>query len=172
MQQFIYNEGMTITWDLFILLFFGVATIYGALLGRNRILGILVNSYIGLAVAEVLGEWVYNLISGVNFISANLITGVFGAKILVMVIIVAALTLKSELSGVEGYGFSKVQGGIYGFLTAGLLLSTASFFMTESERISFFAESNFANLVFAYHGLWILAPVAVMIGSTFIKGKK
>lgn len=163
---------MSLTWDLIILLVFAVSVIYGALLGRNRILGILVNSYIGIVVAEVMGETIYNAFSGLQYVSANFLTSVFGAKVLVMIVVIGLLALRSELSGIEGYGFSKVQGAIYGFLTSGLLLSSAISFMTESEKVSLFAESNFASLIEGYYVIWVVAPVLVMIGSTFIKGTR
>lgn len=163
---------MEITWDLFVLLAFAVTIIYGALLGRNRILGILVNTYIGIAVATVIGEPVYNMVSGVEFISRNLAASVFGAKMLVLVIVVAALSLRSEIADIGNAGFSRFQGSVYGFLTAGLILSSAVSFMSDSEKMNFFNESNFVNLVAGYHAIWIVAPVLVMVGATFLKGKR
>jgi hypothetical protein len=157
---------MTITWDLFILLFFAVCTIYGFLIGRNRIMGILVGLYLAFAVATVAGDWVHSLLSNFRFVSNSLATSAFGSKVLLMVVITGLLTLKSEIAGLDSGGsLSKVQTGILGFLTAGFALSAALSFMSNAEMMGL--DSNFALLVVNYHVVWVVAPVLLMIGLSF-----
>lgn len=157
---------MELTWDLFILLFFAVCTIYGFLIGRNKIMGILVNLYVSFVVAVVAGDWVHLLLSNFKFVSNNLATSPFGSKVLLMVVITGLLTLKSELSGLDSGGsLSKVQTGILGFLTAGFALSSALSFMSNAEMMGL--NSNFALIVSNYQIAWVVAPVLLMIGLTF-----
>lgn len=158
---------MQLTWDLIILLFTAVLTIYGALLGKNKIVSILVNVYIALAVTLILGDSFHSLISNFEIISNNLASSAFGAKMLLVVIITALLTFKSELSAMGSPTISKVQGGIYGFLTSGLIFSSAFYFMSNAEMISL--DSNFAIFVLNYQWAWVLAPVVLMIIGGFIK---
>lgn len=161
---------MSFTWNLFTVTFFAVFTVYGLLLGRNRILGILINSYVGLVVAEVAGESVYNLLSNFKFISNNLTTSLFGTKLLLMVLVIFLLTLKGEHSRSEVSGMlSSFQTALYGFLTAGFIFSSAISFMGESARVTFFSSSNLASIVANYHIVWIVAPVLFMIGWGFFK---
>jgi hypothetical protein len=162
-----YNEVMQITWDLFILFFFFILTVYGMLIGKNKIVGILVNIYVALAVVFVFGDQFHSLISNFSIISNNLASSAFGAKMILLVVLAALLTVKSELSGLENSSISKVQGGIYGFLTSGVLLSAAFSFMSNAERVSL--NSNFALLVFSYQYIWILAGVLMMIVGGFIR---
>lgn len=161
---------MSFTWNLFILAFFAVFTVYGLLLGRNRILGILINIYPGLVVAEVAGETVHNFLSSFRIISNNLVTSLFGTKILLLVLVTFLLTIKSEHSKSEVSGMlSSFQTALYGFLTAGLLLSSTFSFMGESEKVTLFSSSNLASIIANYHVVWIVAPILIMIGAGFIK---
>lgn len=157
---------MAPTWDLFILIFFAVMTIYGMLLGKSKILGILVNIYIALAVTEVAGELVYNFLSNFSLISANLTASLFGTKVLILVLVTGLLVFKSETSGLDtGSSLSTIQTAIYGFLTAGLILASAFSFMSAAQRMGL--DSNFAFWVYQYRAIWVTAPVVLMIASAF-----
>lgn len=159
---------MEITWDLFIILVFGVFVIYGALIGRNKILGILVNLYIALAVILVAGDFIYDFASNFQLITNSVIVTEFGTKTLAMVLITGILTIKSEVSGLDsGNSLSKIMTALYGFLAAGLFLSAAFYFMSPSELLA--VDSNFANIVYNLRAAWVLAPVALIIGGSFIK---
>lgn len=159
---------MQITWDIFIMLVFGVFVIYGALIGKNRILGILVNLYIALAVILVAGDLIYDLASNLQLLTNNFTVTEFGAKTLSMVLITGILTIKSEVSGLDsGDSLSTVMTALYGFLAAGLFLSAAFAFMSPSELLA--VDSNFANIVYNFRAAWVLAPIALMFGGSFIK---
>lgn len=153
---------MTITLDLFILIAMAFGTAYGLFFGRNRILGILVNLYIAFAVTSVAGSWVFDVLSNFRIISANLTTSEFGTKVLLLILIAAILTLKSELSGLDtGSSLSKFQTGIMGFFTAGFALSASFSFMSGSELAGL--NSNFALLIANYQIIWVLVPVVLII---------
>lgn len=157
---------MTITWDLFILLFFGGTIAYSLFLGRSRILGILVNLYVAFTVTTIAGDWIYGLLSNFSIVSSNLATSQFGMKVLLLAVITAALSLKSELSGLDtGASLSKIHTGIIGFLTAGFALSSVFSFMSSAELSG--VDSNFALLIANYQVLWVLAPVVMLIGISF-----
>ncbi len=159
---------MEITWDLFILLVFGAFIIYGALIGKRRILGILVNLYIAYAVVLVAGEIIYSFASNFQLLTNNFTVTEFGTKTLALVIITGLLTIKSEVAGLDsGDSLSKIMTGIYGLLTAGLFLSAVFSFMSPSELLA--VDSNFANVVYNFRAAWALAPVALMIGGSFLK---
>lgn len=161
---------MEITWDLFVLLVFGAFVIYGTLIGKNKILGILVNLYIALAVVMATGDLFYQFLSNFALISNNFALTEFGAKTILLVVLVGFLTIKSEVAGLDsGNSIGTVMTGIYGFLTAGIFLGAIFNFMSFSERISL--ESNFANLVYNFWGLFVAAPVILMIASAFTKKK-
>lgn len=150
------------------MLFVAVVTVYSILLGRNRIVGILVNLYISLAVVLVTGEISYNFISNFSLISSRFAVTEFAVYTILFVLVAGLLSIKSEIAGLDSGGtVPKLQAGIYGFLTAGFILSTTFSFMADSQLTSL--DSNFVNLIAGTHVIWIAAPVLFMIGTAFIK---
>jgi len=159
---------MNISWDLFVLLVFGALTIYGALIGKNKILGILVNLYIALAVVLISGDMIYSFASNFSLISNNFAVTEFGVKTIALVTITGLLTIKSEVSGLDsGDSIGTLMTGAYGLLAAGLFLSAAFSFMSFSERLAL--DSNFVNLVYNFRAIFAFAPALLMIGSAFIR---
>ncbi|MDD3679067.1 MAG: hypothetical protein PHT36_02385 [Patescibacteria group bacterium] len=161
---------MQLTWDLIVLATFGAFIIYGGLISRNRILGVLVNLYIAIAATVFAGDLVYDFASNFSLISANLTITEFGTKTLLMILITGLLTIKSELSDLDsGDSLSKLMGGIYGFLTAGLFLAALFGFMSYTELANL--DSNFALIVTNFTAAFALVPALIMIGSSFMKRK-
>lgn len=161
---------MSPTWDTFIILFFVVMTVYGLLLGRGRVFNILINTYVGYVIASELGTLAYGYMTKAQEVAHSLQVSLFGAKVLVFAGVIFLLTLKSELAGSQDDGNgSGLYTSIYGFLSAGLMLSTVFSFMTESDRINLFSASNLASQVYDYRVLWLVGPILVVIASTFIK---
>lgn len=157
---------MQITWDLVVLVALAVGTLYGAFLGRNKILGILVYLYLGLAVAQASGATVYGWIADAGFASARLATTVFGVKTLIFVLVAALLMFKSEISGLDSAGtLSKFQTGILGFLTAAFALASLFSFMTTVEINAL--NSNFSILIFHYSAAIITVPILFIVGLAF-----
>lgn len=160
--------NITFTWDLFVLLFAAAVVIYSILLGRNKIVGLLVNFYISLAVVLVVGETIYNWVANFGFVSARLAVTPFAVSVMTLFVLTTALSVKSEIAGLDSGGtISKLQAGIYGLLGAGLVLSAVFSFMSDANRIAL--DSNFVNIVSGYFVLWALAPVLMMITTAFLK---
>lgn len=164
---------MEVTWDVFILIVFGAFVIYGAFISKNKILGVLVNLYIAIAITLLAGDAIYNIASNLPLITNNLVVTKFGTLTLTMVLAAGLLTIKSELSGLDsGDSLSKVMAGTYGFLTAGLILSAIFGFMSYTELINL--DSNFALIVTNFTAAFAVAPVVLMIATAFTRkrGKK
>ena len=150
------------TWDLFILLFFVIASlIYGFSLGRDRIIVILVSIYISLAIVNYvpfLSEFTANI--SVNDAFALRVSVFLGIFILLFFFLSHSALLRT-------LGHSSTQGGViqvlfFSFLHVGLLLSvTLSFFPTDlSEILSDFTQMIFlSDLMKAF---WVIAPVLAM----------
>lgn len=161
---------MSPTWDTFIILFFVVMTVYGLLLGRGRVFNILINTYVGYVIASELGDFAYSYLSKANELAHSFQVSLFGAKVIVFAAVIFLLTLKSELAGTQDDGMtSSVYTAVYGFLSAGLILSTVFTFMTESDRINLFSSSSIASQVYQYHLVWLVAPILVILANMFLK---
>ena len=159
---------MQITWDLVVLAALAVGTIYGAFLGRNKIMGILVYFYLGLAVAESCGAIAYGWVANFGLVSARLVTSEFGVKALIFLAVALVLMFRSEISGLDSDGsLSKIEAGVLGFLAAGFALASIFTFMTPFELQSI--QSNFALIIYNFRAAIIILPVLAMVGLTFIR---
>ena len=155
---------MTPSWDLFIILFFVILTVYGLLLGRGRVFNILINTYVGLVIATELGSIAFDYLSQAASIQHSVSLSLFGAKVLVFASVIFILTMKSELSGSnDDSSASSLYTAGYGFLAAGLILSSILSFMTAGDRSNMFASSSLASQIYAYHSFWLIGPIAFII---------
>lgn len=159
---------MQITWDLVVLVSLAVGTLYGAFMGRNKIMGILVYMYLGLAVAQVSGTLVYGWVANLGFVSARLAVTEFGVKSLIFLAVAALLMFKSEISGLDSDGtLSKVEAGILGLMASGFALASVFTFMSEAELEGL--SSNFALIINNYRAGIIVLPVIAMVALSFIR---
>ena len=157
---------MTLSWDLFIALFFVVMAVYGFLLGRGRVFNILLNSYVGYVIAFELGGFAFNYLSRVSQLSHSVTVTLFGAKVFVFALVVFVLTLNSELIGIRDDGApSKFWTVLYGILAAGLILSSVFAFMGNVEQMSLFANSRLATQVYNLRLVWLVTPILAVIAA-------
>jgi len=158
---------VTPSWDLFIILFFVILTVYGLLLGRGRVFNILINSYVGLVIATELGSIAFNYLSQAASLQHSMTLSLFGAKVLVFASVIFVLTMKSELAGAnDDASTSSIYTAGYGFLAAGLMLSSILSFMTEADRLNMFSNSHLASQIYMYKSFWLVGPIAfILLGS-------
>jgi len=161
---------MQITWDLIVLISFGLGIFYGMFFGKNKVLGILVNLMLAYLFVLATKELVYNFVSNFGFVSSRLTTSEFGVAVLLFAIVFGLLIFKSETAGLDSGGtLSTIQAGIYGALVAGFTLVALFSFMSDSQFYSL--DSNFANIVYNLKALFIAGPILMMIGTAFLNKK-
>lgn len=162
---------MTPSWDLFIILFFVIMTIYGLLLGKGRVLNILINSYIGYVIAVELSGLVYDQISTVPSLPQGFSASMFAVKVLLFVSVIFIMTLRSELitSSKDSSANNVIYTAIYGFLSAGLITSSIFSFMGDAERMSLLSGSPIAENVYTFRLLWLVAPIIVVVITGILK---
>lgn len=139
-------------------------TVYGLLLGRGRVFNILINTYVGYVIGTELGNLAYDYLIRASSVSHSISISLFGAKLLVFVATIFILTMRTELTGAndDSAGSSIYTAG-YGFLAAGLMLSSVLSFMTEADRINLFNNSHLASQVFDYRYFWLIGPIAIIL---------
>jgi len=171
MKLLIKGGKMTLSWDLFIIMFFVILTVYGILLGKGRILTILLSSYVGYVIANEFGQTIFDYFTNSALVNNSIGSSFFGAKTITFAFVVFLLTAKSDLgsgeidNGLEG----TIITALYGFLAAGLIISTIFSFMGESEKMSILSNSNLAAKVITYKVLWLAGPIGAVLGSSFLK---
>ena len=158
------RNDMTLSWDLFIALFFVIMAVYGFLLGRSRVFNILINSYVGYVIAFELGDFAFDYLTRAAQISHSVNVTLFGAKVFVFALVVFVLTLNSELLGIrDDSSANKVWTVLYGILAAGLILSSVFGFMGNAEQVNLFSGSQLATQVYNYRLVWLVAPILTVI---------
>lgn len=157
------------SWDLFIILFFVVASfVYGISLGRDRILVILISIYMALAVVKYvpfITEFDANISINENFaLKVSVFLGMF----------VLLFFLVSQSALVRTLGASSSQGKwwqvfIFSLLHAGLLLSVTLSFIPND--VSGWLSPLTKTLFVSDHAkaVWVILPIVTMI---FLGGGK
>lgn len=150
------------SWDLFIILFFVVASLlYGLSLGRDRLLVILVSIYMALAVVKYV-PFIAEFDASININDAfALRVSVFLGLFIVLFFLLSQSALMRTL-GVNSERGPLWQVVLFSVLHVGLLISvTLSFFPAETSGVL----SSLTRLLFVgdlSKALWILLPVLAM----------
>lgn len=159
---------MTLSWDLFIIAFFGLLAGMGTILGRGKVLSILVGSYIGYVVATEVGALAFetaNRFAHTDNVSLLLVkAALFFGTIFV-------LNAKTELGGKGGDDSSMIINVIYGILTAGFITTAILSFLDITEKANLLTNSNLLTRIDSLTLFWIVAPVVFMIFADFLKSK-
>lgn len=167
------------TWDLLITLFFLVAMAFGFILGRGRIVIILIITYVAYAVAQELGTAAYSLFAGPTTIAQNVwvqgSASLFTIKCALFGLVIVLLSLKGELNALAGLARglkSTILTGVYAFFNAGLIISCIIKFLPEETQTALFSISPLANQVASNREWWVLIPVVIMVIEGFFRGKE
>ena len=159
------------SWDLFIFLFFIIATfVYGFTLGRSRIMVLLVSTYMALAVigaAPFLRDGATeSLTIGSSPFFIVQITAFIGAMLLIFFFLSnSALRRAFAAEEVHGKAWQII---VFSILHAGLLVAAVLSFIPAGRRTALLdvTQSMFANETALF--LWVLAPIIFMM---FVKDK-
>jgi len=164
---------MSPSWDLFIIIFFIIAVVFGIAMGRERSMVGIIAAYMGLVVSNVWGNAIYNMIGGGvgaqvgTAISFSATTSPFFIKAGIFVLILVMLIIKGDflkraITSHAGVG-SILASGLYSFLNAGIIIIALVSFLGDSQRTDLLTQSHFINLIQQYQVWWMTLPVALMI---------
>lgn len=172
-------ENLRLSWDLFVLVFFGIVIAYSFIVGRNQTIKIIIASYMAILMADGLG----NLFSAYVLPAAPSLQGEQGVQLLVLmkvftyVLTIVLLTVKGAFSvefATERSASSRILSNLmYGFLNAGLLVSTLLVYLTggsfvlgnvkEGLYTNLYQESQFIQSIVDYYNVWFALPVVVIV---------
>ncbi|HLD71277.1 MAG TPA: hypothetical protein VI873_01525 [Candidatus Peribacteraceae bacterium] len=124
---------ITLTWDLFIIVFFAVIITYSFIIGRKEAIKIIIATYIAIVGVQGIGN-VLQRVAGeasslLTTLGLSLDLGILSIfKLVLFIIIIIALAIKAGITVTydkePGMPLNAVLTGLFGFSTAGLLLST------------------------------------------------
>lgn len=178
---------LTLSWDLFIVFFFAVVTAYSFIIGKHETLKILVAVYIGILATQGVGniltkfsgesEPVYRILK-VMGVTLNIST-LSVTKLLLFMMAIIAIALRGGFS-VE-YGRSHASfialaaTGLFGFATAGLIITTLLTFIAGAPLLDptlgsreillpIMQTSALVQVMVLNQDLWFALPALLLIG--------
>lgn len=170
---------LSLSWDLIILIFFVVIMSYSYIVGQNGTLKIILASYIGMLASNGIGNLMapYILISQplVNVLNTTGEQNVVLFKIFGFILLTLLLVLRGSFGVETGYHRSWiVRLGVvtfFGFLSAGLIMSTILVFITGSQGASFLisqaapvtATTAFVKSLIDFYNIWFAAPAVAFV---------
>jgi len=150
------------SWDLFIILFFLVASlIYGISMGRDRAIVVIVAIYMALAVVDY-APFVEKLISGTAI--QQLFIFKITSFLVVFIVLFYLLAQSALLNTIASRSATRSwwQAILFSFLQVGLLISIVLSFLPE---VSLKELSDFTRMIFTTETarfIWIALPIVVM----------
>lgn len=178
------NMDLTLSWDLFVIVFFGIVMSYSFIIGKHEAVKIIVFTYIAIVAGMAAG----NLLEQLSDNSASLLSS-FGLSIDIsildstkLVIFIATIILLAIRGGFDvEYGnddnnlVNTVLTGVFGFATAGLLLTTLITFIAGAPLLDtqlaqaailspVIKQSNMMQIMILYQNLWFVLPALLLIG--------
>lgn len=184
-----------LTWDLFILVFFGIIVAYSFIIGQNHTLKIILGTYASALAADAGGNLLSlylakSKLAMKGFSSLSIQTQEDAAiflKVVLFIILVILLTIRGGISVELKPGKSVftrfILTGVFGFLSAGLIVSTVLMYVSglsfvtggavsgQSSILSFSGQSPFVQQLLTYYNLWFLLPVVALLVREFLAGK-
>ena len=167
------------TWDLVITLFFLMAMAYGFILGRGRIVIILIITYAAYLVSSEVGALVYGFFTNTKslsesiWISSNM--SLFTVKAALFGLIIILMSTRGELGSLTKIAKgvrSTLLVGFYSFVNAGLIVSSVIKFLPAEQQTTLFSMSPIALKVDSYRAWWLALPIIVMIVEGFLRGRQ
>lgn len=177
------------TWDLFVIVFFVVIIAYSYIIGRNSTIKVILSSYIAILASNGIGNFLNQFLANrpfIQFMPENYgIDSISVLKISVFIVITLLLVLRGAFTvrtgGQQSRLVSLFTSLIYGFLSAGLIVSTLMIYLTggstaviagtgealaQTTNIEF--VSPIISTMIKNYSLWFSLPAIVFMISSFI----
>lgn len=181
--------NLVLSWDLFVLVFFAIIIAYSFIIGRNQTLKIIIATYIAILTADgignILGRYVSPRVLSLILPRLDVTSAGIVLKILLFVAVIVFLAMKGEfqvnLSEESSRVLSTIINGIFGFLSAGLIVSTVLFYIsggsflqtsgaiTTEAILTIKRDSNLVRNLVDYYNIWFSFPAMAFAISSFLK---
>lgn len=189
--------NVSLSWDLFVVVFFVVITAYSFIIGTNSTLKVILSTYVAAIAADATGVMLSKGLDGselfaslLDFASVN--NGeesVVFVKVLVFVGLVILLSVKGDfeiaIAEDRSWIIRTIINAIYAVMSAGLVISVILVFVSgvsfvslsdpEAARAALQALSNQSEIIASMiRGtyLWFALPALAFVVHSFYRGSK
>lgn len=178
---------VALTWDLLLIIFFIVILSYSYIVGQNGTIKIILSAYIAMLCANGIGNLLarYILLSEplVNVLETSPEENVILFKIFTFVMVTLILVLRGgfiiEMGRENSFLARMVTTTIFGFLSAGLIMSTILVFIggttvdgflvsSLSDSLEIPVQTAFARSLIDYYNFWFAAPAIAFVGLSIV----
>jgi hypothetical protein len=172
---------LRLSWDLFIIVFFGIVVAYSFIIGRNNNLKVILATYVSALGADAVGNFFGNTLALSDafmklmkvFYITTPVQAIVLVKILFFLIIIVLLSVRGAYSvSVINRGsaaFRMLINLLFGILNACLIVSIALIFISGSSFIAgglgaspafqdIYNQSSLAKLLIDYYSIWFMLP--------------
>jgi hypothetical protein len=185
---------LRLSWDLFIIVFFGIVVAYSFIIGRNNIFKVILGTYVAALGADALG----NIFSKTLAMSSSFmkllklfsISTEEEATLLIKIVVFIGIIVLLSVRG--SYNVDVVNSGsmplrvminmMLGFLNACLIVSIALIFISGSSLIladsgltpafkDIYNQSQLAKILIDNYSVWFLLPAASFLGMSLFTAK-
>lgn len=179
---------LSLSWDLFIVVFFAIVMSYSFIIGKHQSMKIIIASYIAIIATQGIGNVAARLAasSGSTLSSMGIpvdVTMIALGKIFIFAVCVIVFVIRSgiEVSYEKDAGtvLNIVYTGLFGFSTAGLVVSTILTYASGSGILDsaiaaqgaiapLAANSTLMQLMILNQDIWYTLPAFLIIAMGFI----
>lgn len=188
--------NVQLSWDLFIIVFFGIVVAYSLIIGRNNNLKVILATYVAALFADAAGNlFGKTLALSDNFMKMMKLFAIDSAddatvmtKIIVFMAIIVLLSVRGsyevDVNSEGPAGTKLVINMLFGFLNACLIVSIALIFVSGTSFIvgdalapssafqDIYNNSNIARLLIDQYSIWFLLPALAFIGISFFSQRR
>ena len=184
----LWTMQLSLSWDLFIVVFFAIVMSYSFIIGKQKSMKIIIASYISIIAVQGIGNVLSRALlnSGMTMESIGIpvdVTMIALAKIFLFALCVIVFVLRSgiDVSYDKDAGsiLSMVYTGLFGFSTAGLIVSTIltyasgsgildSTLVAQGTMAPLAAGSTLMQLMILNQDLWYTLPAFLIIALGFL----
>lgn len=178
--------NLQLSWDLFILSFFGVVIAYSFIIGRNQTLKVISATYIAILCGDALGnlfgtylassEAFLRFLRLFSISNADQATAFFKVVVLITFVVIVAVRGLYSFDADDGRPLSLKMGInlLLGVLSAGLMMSAIMIFVAGESLIadsatasgvisSLYGESRLVRVMVDYSNFWFFMPGAGLV---------
>lgn len=181
-------EDLRLSWDLFVLVFFGVVIAYSFIIGRNQTMKIIISSYMAILTADGIG----NLFQTYILPTAPSMQGEAGdqalvlIKIFIFVLVIVLLAIKGGFRVdilPESSAVTRILANLsFGLLNAGLMVSTLLVYLTGGSFVMgtveaglqthLYAQSQFIQAIVDHYDVWFALPAVAIVLTSFMQAQQ
>ncbi|MBI3331674.1 hypothetical protein HYZ99_01810 [Candidatus Peregrinibacteria bacterium] len=183
---------ITLSWDLFIIVFFAIIITYSFIIGRTESVKIIIATYIAIVAVQGVGNILQRMLGDSSAVMKVLglsldIELVSITKLILFVIILIALAIWSgaqvEYKEEPGFVVHTLLTALFGFTTAGLLVSTLVTYaagvplldqnLPNVQSLSpVIAQSQLMQIMILNQDLWFSLPALLLLGAGILGNRK